>query len=55
MTHCIYMLALRLTGVCMPCNVCPVSCMAQVYQNARMLSQDGDLLCYCDLKKLECK
>lgn len=49
------MTPLWLTGVHVPGHVCPVLCIAQVYQNARMLSKDGDLLCYCDLKKLECK
>eukprot|EP00884_Botryococcus_braunii_P003253 jgi/Botrbrau1/12929/Bobra.92_1s0009.1 len=29
------------------------SAKAPVYENARMLSRNGDLLCYCDLKKLQ--
>lgn len=28
-------------------------CPIKVYQNAKMLSKDGELLCHCDLRKLE--
>ena len=28
---------------------------SQVYQNAKMLSKQGELLCHCDLRKLECE
>ncbi|GAX75756.1 hypothetical protein CEUSTIGMA_g3199.t1 [Chlamydomonas eustigma] len=29
------------------------SAKSQVYQNAQMLSKEGDLLCYCDTRKIE--
>lgn len=28
------------------------SAKSAVYENCKMYSQDGDLLCYCDLRKL---